>query len=343
MTKRYLVTGAQGFVGRFLVAHLLAEDADAEILGIGRSPANDSHFTHHVRWGERTVPAPLPGSLINSHDGRYRYEIAELGDRAVVEEVLRSCCPDFIVHLASGLRDDPAEQLFRTNLEGTVHLIEAVAASKVPVQRIVFGSTGAIYGRSALAGRLLDEATPCVPLDLYATSKLASEHASRILTERHGLAAVWARIFNIVGPGQDERHFCGKIAAQISAIKCGISAATIEVGDLSPARDFIDVRDVAAALSLLVRGAAPGTAYNVASGVETVMSQVLDMALDISGLTGAVSIDHTYRRAADIPRAIADTARIRNLGFEPAFDLRRSLADLIDYYCVMVRSSARGA
>lgn len=343
MTKRYFVTGAQGFVGRYLVAHLLAQEPDAEILGLGRSPANVSHFTHHVHWGGLEVPAPLPASLDNSRDKRYRYVTVDLGDQAGLDQALRSFRPDFIFHLASGLRDDPVEQLFRTNVEGTVHLIEALARADVSVQRIVFGSTGAVYGRSALAGRPLDEKTQCLPLDLYAASKLASEHVSRILTERLDIEAVWARIFNILGPGQDERHFCGKVAEQVSAIRCGLTGAKIKVGDLSPTRDFIDVRDVATALSSLVRRGEPGGAYNVASGVETAMSHVLELALDITRLSGSVAIEHTYRRAADIPRAYSDAARIRDLGFTPEYDLRRSMSDLIDYYCATVQSSVQGA
>jgi GDP-4-dehydro-6-deoxy-D-mannose reductase len=343
MTQRYLVTGAQGFVGRFLVAHLLSQEPDVEILGLGRSPANGSQFTHRVHWGDLEVPAPLPASLDISRDERYRYVIVDLGDRAGLGDALRDFHPDIIIHLASGLRDDPVEQLFRTNVEGTVHLIEALAAADVSVQRVVFGSTGAVYGRSALAGRPLDEKMPCLPLDLYAASKLASEHVARILMERHGIDAVWARIFNILGPGQDERHFCGRVAAQVSAIRCGLAGPTIEVGDLSPTRDFIDVRDVAAALSSLARRGEPGEAYNVASGLETAMSQVLEASLDVSGLTGAVAIEHTYRRAADIPRAYADAARIRGLGFVPQFDVRRSMSDLIEYYCATVRSSVQGA
>jgi len=246
-------------------------------------------------------------------------------------------------HMASGLRDDPLEHLFRTNVEGTAHLIEAVATSEIPVRRIVFGSSGAIYGRSALERLPLDEETPCQPVDLYSASKLAAENVSRIMTEHHGIPAVWARIFNIAGPGQEERHFCGKVAAQTAAIKFGLLPARIEVGDLTPTRDFIDVRDVAVALSTLGSRGKPGLAYNVASGTETAMGKVLDVALEISGLAGQVAIENTYRRPADIARAYAGIDRLTDLGFAPRFDLRRSMADLIDYYSTTVRSEAESA
>jgi nucleoside-diphosphate-sugar epimerase len=340
MTTRYLVTGAQGFVGSFLVAHLLTTECDASVLGIGRSPANALHFTHAVHWGAQTVPAALPAEVKSKRDGRYRYEIADLQDRRALESLLRSFRPDVIMHMASGLRDDALEHLFRTNVEGTAHLIEAVAAAKIPVRRIVFGSSGAIYGSSALDRLPLDEQAPCMPMDLYSASKLASENVSRIMTDRYGIPAVWARIFNIVGPGQEERHFCGRVAAQSAAIKFGLLPKKIEVGDLTPTRDFIDVRDVAVALAMLAANGKSGFAYNVASGNETPMSRVLDLALEISGLSGQVAIENTYRRAADIARAFAGIDRLTDLGFAPRFDLRQSMADLIDYYCTTVRSEA---
>jgi nucleoside-diphosphate-sugar epimerase len=343
VSGRYFVTGAQGFVGRYAVAHLLDEDRDAEVFGIGRSPADESYFTHRVHWGAREIRAALPPSLRRKPDQRYRYEIADLADPSKLRKLLKSFQPDFIVHLASGLRDDPVDHLFRTNVEGTVHLIEAIVAAGTSVQRIVFGSSGGIYGRSALAGNPLDEDAPCLPIDLYSTSKLASEHVARILSEKHGLTSVWARMFNIVGPGQEERHFCGKVAAQAAAIADGLMPATLEVGDLSPTRDFLDVRDVAAALSLLARRGEPGLAYNVASGREIAMSQVLDMALDIAGLSTKIAIVNTYRRASDLPRAYAATARLAALGFVQHFELGQSLSDLFDYYRTTVRSTANGA
>jgi nucleoside-diphosphate-sugar epimerase len=339
VTGRYFITGAQGFVGRYVVAHLLMRDRDVEVFGIGRSPADDSHFTHPVHWGARALRAPLPPEITLGHDGRYRYEIADLANQSVLRTMLRAFRPGFILHMAAGLRDDPIEHLFRTNVEGSVHLIEALISAGISVQRVVFGSSGAIYGRSANTRLPLDEDTPCLPVDLYSVSKLASELVSRILTDRHGIPAVWARIFNIVGPGQDERHFCGKVAAQAAAIRSGLMPAKIEVGDLTPTRDFIDVRDVAAAIVLLAQRGKAGTAYNVASGVEATMARVLELAMELSELNGTV-VENTYRRAADIPRAYANAARLMDLGFAPGYDLPRSMADLIDYYCTTVRSAA---
>ncbi len=204
MGKRVLISGAQGFVGRYLVAHLLEADEDIEVLGVGRSPSQMQTFTHVVRWGSRTLPAPLTETLqIQNPRGRYRYRVTDIGHRAELCQRLRDFRPHVVIHLASGLRDDAAEYLFRTNVEGTIHLIEAIAASGIELDMLILGSTGGVYGRPEAASLPLAEEAPCEPIDLYASSKLAAEHASRILTTRYGIPTIWARLFNLVGAGQD--------------------------------------------------------------------------------------------------------------------------------------------
>ncbi|HEX3368177.1 MAG TPA: NAD-dependent epimerase/dehydratase family protein, partial [Candidatus Cybelea sp.] len=249
--KRALVTGAQGFAGRYLVAELLAADPQLEITGIGRSRARGT-FTHHVTLAGQRVLAPLPAGLaVAASDSRYRYHQADIRDRAALRTILREFRPHWIFHLASGLRDDSPDHLFGTNVEGAIDFLEAVWDAAPPVERIVVGSSGSVYGNPAVLP--LDEDAPCGPCDYYAVSKLAQEHVVRILAAQRGLPVVVARIFNIVGAGQDERHVAGRFASQIAAIGAGSAPARLEVGDLSTARDFIDVRDVARALAILAR------------------------------------------------------------------------------------------
>src|SRR6266545_1045535 len=93
-----------------------------------------------------------------------------------------------------------------------------------------------------LAAALRDEPLGA-PVDLYSLTKLASEDATRILAEQHGLRVVWARMFNLVGPGQEERHFFGRVASQLCAIRAGLRSPELELGELDHTRDFLDVRD----------------------------------------------------------------------------------------------------
>jgi 3-dehydroquinate synthase len=343
MTQRVLVTGAQGFLGRYLVAHLLQRDPGTEVLGVGRSPRLGDAFTHLVNWGPSRVKAPLPHGLRDAIDSpRYYYASLDIGRQPELTALFGDFRPHVVFHLASGLRDAPAEHLFRTNVEGTVALIEALRASGIAHPTLILGSTGFLYGRIAPEGLPIGEDTPPAPIDLYGVSKLASEHVARILTGRYGIPAIWARIFNLVGPGQEERHFCGRIASLAAAISEGVLPPVFEVEPLTATRDFFDVRDAAAALELLACRGGPGCTYNLGSGIESPVAGVFREILRQAGLAGRVEVEQRAPRPADIPRYVADIGRLRGLGFAAEYPLERSIADLLAYYGGPVADAARG-
>jgi GDP-4-dehydro-6-deoxy-D-mannose reductase len=104
------------------------------------------------------------------------------------------------------------------------------------------------------------------------------------------------------------------------------------VGDLTPTRDFIDVRDVASALLTLASPNVRKGTYNVASGEECSIAHLFDLLVDIAGLRNGITIEHRYVRASDTPRAVADVERLNASGYRPAFTLEQSLRDLFTYY-----------
>ncbi|HYK53051.1 MAG TPA: NAD-dependent epimerase/dehydratase family protein [Candidatus Eremiobacteraceae bacterium] len=328
---RYLVTGAQGFVGRYFVAATLADDPEAEVLGIGRSPRRDEVFTHNVRFGATSVPAPLPVSLREAAvDKRYRYEAIDICDGHSLVHFMLEFRPELVVHLASGLRDDDNAHLMKTNLIGTITLIEAIAELGPTVRMSVLGSTGGVYGAPERIP--IQESALCRPVDAYSTSKLVSEHASRIVAERYGVPVLWARLFNLVGPGQDERHVCGRFAAQAAAIARGVAEPVVEAGNLDSTRDFVDVRDVASALGRLAHSGVAGEAYNVSSGVEVAIGDVLASTLRAAGIEGSVSIARAAPRVNDIARHTGDPSKITSLGYTPRYTLAKSIGDVVGYY-----------
>jgi len=328
---RVLVTGAQGFLGRYLVVHLLASDPQTEVLGVGRSVLMPDTFTHAVSCGDRTIRAPLLGHLKTDDRDRYRYLPLNIQQKTEIRETLHTFRPNVIVHLASSLRGCSADEYLQTIMGGTVALIEAIAESGLNIEKLVMGSTGGVYGAPADEELPLKETSSCNPVDFYGVSKLAAEHASRVLCKQYGIPMVVARIFNLVGAGQQEIHICGRLATQIAAIISGALPPLIRVGSLAATRDFIDVRDAAVGLELIARKGSPGEAYNLGTGQETAISAVLATFLSIAGLS-QVPIERLEELRPTVLRHFATIEKLRSLGFQPAYDFRQSAEGLLHYY-----------
>jgi 3-dehydroquinate synthase len=269
---------------------------------------------------------------------RYRYRRLDLRDTPGVVRALRDFAPTCVVHLAAALRDQPLEELLASNVGAAASLLDALVGAQLEGCRVVLGSTGGVYGAAAPAALPLREELRGTPIDHYSLTKLAGEDATRIIAERHGLRVVWARLFNLVGPGQEERHFFGRVAAQLAAIRAGLRPAELELGDLDCTRDFIDVRDAADALLLLARHGEPGLAYNVASGCETRIADALALLLELAGHRD-IAIRRAAGRAAGVPRHWADITRLCALGFSPRVALAGSARDLLAYYADDVRAA----
>ncbi len=339
-----LVTGAQGFIGRYTVATWLAADPAVHVVGLGRSARVPDRFTHPVTWGHTGVPAPLTAELAAAEaDHRYRYVPADLSDTPLVTELLGRLRPDVIIHLAASLRDEPPQQLVRVNVGALVSLIESIVGSGIDPPRLVLGSSGSVYGNVADRPLPLREDMECRPIDPYSVSKRAAEDMARILAAQHRLDVVEARIFNPVGPGQDERHLCGRLAQQVAAIVAGQSTPEITVGPLHTTRDYIDVRDTASALRALALRGEPGTTYNVATGIESSGDAILSELISLAGLDVALRTKDVPARAADMERHVADVTRLHGLGWAPLWDLPTSLEATLRYYLDELDPASSGA
>jgi len=343
---RALITGAQGFTGRYVVAHWLGANPDLELFGLGRSGRNDETFTHQITQGNQRIFAPLPATITKAvRSARYKYFSVDLLDRSALASVISEVFPHIIVHLASGLRDDPSEHLLRTNVLGMENLYHAAVESGAPLQSIVVGSSGSIYGIVPDELLPVTESMAPAPFDMYSISKCAQESVARMLGRRFQISTMIARIFAVVGPGQDERHICGRLAAQIASIETGDRLPEVTVGPLTTTRDFIDVRDVAEALVQIAVGGEEGI-YNVGTGRETPIQLVFDELVRLARTATPPAMKQGPARAIDMPRNVAQISRLASLGFEPRFGLRQSLVDLLDYYRYLfhgVSSNGAGA
>lgn len=330
MGETLLVTGAQGFIGRYVCAAWRTRHPDDVIVGVGRSPACPT-FTHTVTWAGRPRAAPLPREVATIlEDPGYTYRSLDLNDRAALDALLRETRPARVVHMAAALMGDAPADLAASNVAASTVLMEALAAHdpRVPV---VLGSSGSVYGRPTALP--IDEDQPCAPLYPYARSKLAAEQAAVRVAVVVGTPLVRARIFNPVGAGQDERHLAGHLASQCAAIIAGLAPPQVGFGPLSASRDFVDVRDVADALCVLAERAVPG-AYNVGRGVETTGQEVWETLRVLAMARGMPEVEVATQppRPVDVPRLFGSIARLRALGHRPVVSLEEGLASTLDWY-----------
>lgn len=325
MTRTILVTGAQGFIGRYLV-RALCDRGDCRVVGAGRSPGNATRFTHHIHPGGAEHAAPLPNALVP--DGpNYAYVATDLSHAAAAARLIAETAPDIVFHLAGSLRDEPFDRLVTNNIVVTRHLCDALAGRGAV---LVLGSSGSIYGELGGGGLPLVETGATEPIDLYAATKRTSEDIVRIATRAGRIDGRVARIFNVVGPGQEERHVAGRIASQLTELRVGRRDG-IALGPLTAWRDFIDVRDVASALVAIGFAGAGDIFYNVASGCETQIATVYDLLVAAAGIADP-ALAQLPGRAVDIGRQVVDVSRLRALGWQPRVDLPQSLGDVMHYY-----------
>jgi GDP-4-dehydro-6-deoxy-D-mannose reductase len=303
--------------------------AGERVVGLGRSPRCDTHFTHTISVRGQSIPAPLPAEIRAAlASGAYEYFESDVLDTERLRRIVRSARPKAVIHLASALRDDPPRRLVDANIAATVSLIDALRAERAEVECLVLGSSASVYGQPRTLP--VTESNEFAPIDAYGVTKCCAEQIAAIHSRGLPARIAFARIFNVVGAGQDERHVCGRFAAQ--AASASAKRAALHAGDLSPTRDFIDVRDVAAALLVLVRSGIATGPYNVCSGTETPIRDVLAIALRSAGLPEDLEVETSYHRAADASRSVGDNSKLRTLGWAAQFPLERSIADLVEYY-----------
>jgi GDP-4-dehydro-6-deoxy-D-mannose reductase len=253
-------------------------------------------------------------------------------DATALTEAVRRAEPVGVAHLAAESSvgaswDDPA-RVWEVNVLGTVNMLEAVRRER-PAARVLFPSTGEVYGEAAKVPTPEDE--PVAPLSPYAASKAAAELVCTQAARAHGLDVVVARAFAHEGPGRDERFALGSFTRQVARLETEGGGA-LHVGDLSAERDLTDVRDVCRVYRLLLESRTPAGTYNVASGRSVPLSRVVEVLAGLAGVPVRVEREEGRIRPTDIRRLCGDPSRLRAAtGWAPKIPLERTLTDMLDF------------
>lgn len=303
MRKNVLLLGAKGFAGRHMEQSLRG---DHDVLSCGRE--------------------------------------VDVRDMEAVREAVRRSRLDWVVNFASVTTvresfEDP-RATYATGFLGTLNLLTAL--KEIGFSGVMLNiSSSEVYGHP-LPGELpITETAALRPMSPYSVAKVAAEF---LCYQWHGCEAfriVTARPFTHVGPGQSARFAVSNFARQIAEIRQGIKEPVLHVGDLSTTRDFTDVRDTVRAYRALLESGAGGETYNVCSGREVGMRELLDRLIAGTGMDIRVESDTDMLRAAEQRRVLGSYEKLkRATGWEPKIDLARTLSDMVDAWMPASRSAS---
>ena len=246
---RLLVTGAAGFIGANLVRRMLREGHEVHVTTVDRQAEwRLSQIANHLQW--HTV---------------------DLRDAPAVATVVRQVKPRWVFHLAAhgaySWQDD-MRQILETNFLGTVNLVEACAA--VGVERFINTGSSSEYG---FKDQPPSEDAWLEPNSYYAVAKASATLFCRYVAQSRKFPAVTLRLYSIYGPYEEPKRLMPSLAVY------GLAGGYPPLVDPRVARDYVYVDDVVDAYCLAAaRDHEPGAVYNLGTGRQTTLAEVVELA-----------------------------------------------------------------
>ncbi len=299
--RRFLVTGAGGHLGG-RTARLLAASED-EVYGTTRKD---------VKTG-----ADQPSAV--------RWLACDLRKPDEVRDAVKASMPSHVLHAAGLAGGDDLRSLVEANVIALSNLVDALDG--MPVERVVVIGSAAEYAASDRREPTRED-DGLGPTSRYGLSKLFQFELSQTAL-RAGVPIVYARPFNLIGPGVSCKTAVGDITKRLAEVMQGRGPGVLAVGDLDKWRDYVDSRDAAEACKVLLESAPPGGVYNVCSGVPVLLTDVVDTLLSFAAR------EVQLRQAEGKPSIrfqVGDPSRLRALGWSPTHDLKTSLHDGLKAY-----------
>ncbi len=300
LPQRLLVTGNTGFVGQALASWLPT------------SP-----------WAQRFEMVVPPVGF-------------DLRDPAQVAACIAGAQADCVLHLAAqsfvpASFKNPAATL-AVNVGGTLNLLQALGAAAFK-GRFLYVSSADVYGAVESGSLPVTEKHMPVPRNPYAVSKAAAELLCQQWHLTEGMDVLIARPFNHTGPGQDARFVLPGFAQRIAQILAGTAEPRFETGNLEVTRDFCDVRDVMDAYMMLLDSGHAGEIYNVCSGVERKVGDLLRGMLARAGIDASIVIDPARLRPNEQVRMVGSSAKLHeHTGWKPHCDFDATLTDMVAWW-----------
>lgn len=293
------ITGAEGFIGSHLTTSLLADGHEV------------TAYTLYNSFGK--------AGWLDAEDFQARNQLQVIAGDIRDADSLQSAIAgqDVVLHLAALIAIPYSYQAprsyFETNVIGTMNVMEA--ARRTGVSRVVHTSTSEVYGTAQYVP--IDEKHPLVGQSPYSASKIGADQVAHSYWSSFGVPVTTVRPFNTYGPRQSQRAFIPSVIVQLLS-----GAESISLGSLSPTRDLTFVSDTVEGFLAVAEGTGGlGEVFNMGSGFEISMGEVVDMLCEISGRKVAVTEDPARVRPenSEVERLWSDSSKIETaFGWKPA-------------------------
>jgi UDP-glucose 4-epimerase len=300
---KVLITGGAGFIGSHIVEHFQGK-AEVRVLDNLRSG-----FKHNLAGFE------------------HEFIEASILDRDAVRRAVQGV--DYVFHLAAmiSVPESMAKPIEcdEINTKGTLIVLEE--AAKADVKKLVLSSSAAIYGDNPVVPKV--ETMFPEPKSPYAITKLDGEYYCKMFADEKRLQTACLRYFNVFGPRQDPKS---QYAAAVPIfIHRALKNELITIyGDGEQTRDFIYVKDIAAANAFFATQSSATGVHNVAYGKKITIN---DLCATICQMTGSRSeIRHAPERAGDVKHSMAAVEKIRAAGFVPQGNLSDGIKATVEFF-----------
>lgn len=299
--SKILITGGAGFIGSAVYSHLKKE-------------GHDIYVVDNLSFGNR--------KFIDIDDSRF--VLADILDRNKMFSLMDEIRPDVLIHLAAihfipYCNEHPYESS-NINIQGTMNVLDA--AGKSGVGKVFFASTAAVY---PIYDEAVSETHATLPLDIYGLSKLTGERLCSEFHLRTGTPVIVCRFFNAFGPNETNPHLIPEIQRQVMEGK-----RNINLGNLTPKRDFIHTYDMANAVSVLLSKVNKGIdVFNLGRGIEYSVTEIVDSFSNALGEKIEITVDPARVRKVERMHLLADISKLKSLGWEPEIGIDEGIKTLV--------------
>ena len=300
--KKILITGAGGFVGKYLID--IFKDDNYEVLACD---INSNNISKDIN-----------------------YKNMNILDKEAVNKIIKDFKPDYLVNLAAissvGTSWKIPDKTIEVNVIGTINLLEAVHENCPECKILLIGSSEEYLSKDTP----LKESDEVNANNPYGISKIAQENFAKLYRDKYGMKIVCTRSFNHTGIGQMDTFAIPSFCKQVAEIEKIGKPGKVLVGNLTAFRDFSDVKDIVKVYKALLENETDEIIYNVGSGNAYKMSDLLDYIVSLSTQKIEIVTDKEKLRPVDTPYICCDNTKTKK--FFDNTDIKDTIKEIYKYY-----------